>query len=399
MRTRTATRCLARTVAGVLAGAAMISTSVVEATPSQASIPSGPITFGITVTLSGPTGPSGQGIANEYQAAAAYVNKYYGGIDGHKISLNTLNDQANPAIAAQNARSMVGSVDAVVEEGYSGINSSTIPIFQKAHIPIVGTDPNDEIAKGSASPYLYTVNYTYAQTGQELASYAKKTGIKSVGIISDGTTIAQSYTTDLDAALKKVGVHVDSTQTYSPTAVDVTTQVNALKAANPQALVVLGVSNYGVIYQALHTAGWSPKILETAVGLLDGESQAESLNLASNMALACGNSIPSTGTLDPEATKVMTYMSGQPEATANLHNALLAVDTLLILRYAIQKSNSVSGPAVVKNINSISKRSFSSPAYPWTFTTANHAGYEQTNVHMCTLAPGKFGLPVRIAGY
>jgi branched-chain amino acid transport system substrate-binding protein len=226
------------------------------------------------------------------------------------------------------------------------------------------------------------------------ANYIKAQGIKTVALLRDDTPFADELVPDFVAAAKADHIKIASQQTYPATAVNVTTEVSQLKATGAGTLVLIAQVGIGTVYSGLSSVNWAPNVVGTAVDYFEGYT---SLGNLSNKSYAnCGVAVKKGQNLDASTLKLVNLVVAKTGSQPDYASTIVNVnDDLLILKYAITKAKSVSGPSVASAVETIRNKSFTSPDYKYTFTKSNHAGYPAASAHTCLLSPlGQDGTPI-----
>jgi len=378
----------------VLAACSSSPSSKPKSTPTTRppAIPAGPIKLGALFTLSGPFAPIGTSLQTIDQVLIGRLNAS-GGIAGHQVQLVSYNDQGDPTVAVQKAEELVADgVAAVIYAGTAATDQQTVPVFMKAKIPVVMLAPSDRWANGAEWPYFFDTYPLNGPTMTKLVAFAKARGVTKLGVVSDGSTFASTLDSVLVPDAKSAGLDIVKTVTISPTAVDVNTQMSELKAAGADGIALLAEGGLGTVYQSLRSIGWSPLIVTTAAAYVVGYSALGSL--ASTTFSNCGVALAKGQSLSPSLTSVMQAVTAKTGVQPNDTSAIYDNDGLLILKYAIEKADSLSGPAIAKAIEGIHDMSFTSPLFSYSFSASDHAGWPASQVHVCYMAPlGPYGIP------
>src|SRR5579859_4272193 len=219
-------------------------------------IPAGPITFGISLPLSGATASFGTLAQKHFGVVLNEFNQLHPtGIDGHPVKFDILNDASDVTQAVNVANQMVANKDAaVVEISFNPASESQqLAILNKAKLPVftcVGLPTGDDPA---LFPYYFGMCASTAQTGQAGADWiTKHTEIQKIGVLSDGAAASEDLLNAILNPLKTSdpNAKVVKTTTISPGSVEVSTQIAQLKATNPDLLIVDVGFGYGPIWQA-----------------------------------------------------------------------------------------------------------------------------------------------------
>lgn len=360
---------------------------------SYPAIPKGPISLGALLTLSGPEAQIGLAQEANYKIMVDRINKK-GGIDGHKINLIIINDQGDPATAVSGAEKLINDhVAGVVYAGTAATNQQTIPVFTKAKVPIVMLEPEDKWSNGKKYPYFFDNYPLNSPTMKYMVGFAKHNlHIKKLGILTDGDTFAQSLLPDMLHQAREQHLPV-KVVTFSPTAVDDTTQVREVKASGADGVALLASQGLGQIYDAMHSVGWSPPIVTTAVAYFVGYSSLGSL--AHTTYSNCAVALKKGQQPDAGSVALLKAVTAKTGPTPNDTSMIIYNDDFLIFKAAIKKYHSTDPHAIAKAIANMKNVHFTSPEYHYTFSSTNHDGWPYNNIHMCVLKPtGPYDFPI-----
>jgi ABC-type branched-subunit amino acid transport system substrate-binding protein len=366
---------------------------------TAAGIPAGNITLGAILSLSGPYAEYGKSIQGELQVAVNQVNAS-GGVLGHKFTLDIQNDQGNPSTSVQLAEKFVSQeVTGITYAGFPNVYSQTVPIFMKAHIPVFQIDPTGTIlGNGGVAKFPYYFN-NYAAPSANISALVEAIpkGTK-VAVIGDGSPNAVGLTQAFDQLAPGHGITIAATETYSQTALDVTSQLRAAENSGATTLVILTGTGYAQVYNGLRAIAWTPEIVTTSGAVVDGAASMG--NLVSHIVYSCAPvSLPAGGTL---GATLNTYLNGVdklvggPEAT---HQTAPSIgDSVFAFATAIEATHSTSGPKLKADFETWKNQALMTNYMTYTFTPQDHNGVANSEVHICDMdKTGPQGLPVRVA--
>jgi branched-chain amino acid transport system substrate-binding protein len=365
--------------------------------PSNSGLPKGTIKLGALFTLSGPSAPIGLAQKETFTVLVERLNEE-GGIAGRDVELVSYNDKGEPATAVAMANKLVSdSVGAIVYYGTSATRSQTVPVFTKAKLPQVVLDGSPTYDEPTKYPYTFTTYPSSAQIGAETVEYAQAHGTKKLGLITDGLPFGEEVEAGIQAAASESGLTLVGPITYSPTAVDVTTQLRQLQGEGADGLAILASSGLGHIYDGLRTLGWTPPLYANEVARFVGYEELGSL--AGDIVNTCGVPLKMGGKLDPGITSVLEAVSAKDGVTPSTPSAVIFNDDLGILKVAIEKAKTLDPETLSKTIEELKDFSYTSPTYKYTFSSTQHNGFPASSVGMCRLKPmGPFDYPYAAPG-
>jgi branched-chain amino acid transport system substrate-binding protein len=366
-------------------------------------IPAGPIKVGGIFPLSGPLAPFGESEMKGEKAVIDAANAA-GGVDGHQLQFVSANDQFSPSIAATDAQKMISEgVKVLFSPGTETEAPADVPVFMKAKVPVIFYNPGDTWADAAKWPYYFDTGYTNKEIADGMAKAAKKVGITKVGLASDNSGFGLESASDISASVKALGLPVVSTVSYSQTAVALNTQMQQLKNAGADGLVITGGAGFATAISALKSLHWSPKIvsytsiyhLPDLAGLTGSSLAANAYSVCDSYCIAPGATIPAD--IAAQLNAVISRTGAQPDIGIA---ALQPAANVALFKYAVEKNHSVDGDAIKSALEGIKGQHFVLPGVEWTFSPTNHSGFTTANVQYSTLANGlgPMGVPYAPAG-
>jgi ABC-type branched-subunit amino acid transport system substrate-binding protein len=281
----------------------------------------------------------------------------------------------------------------MVYTGTAATDLQSTPVFMKAKIPVVMLAPSDRWDNGKAWPYFFDNYPLNKPTMAYMARFAKRIGITKIGIIDDSSTFASTLEKDFYPAAAAAGLPITKRVSYSPTAVDVTTQVRELEASGANGVALLAEGGLGHVYDAMREVGWTPPIVTTAAAGIVGYSSLGSL--AAHAYDNCSVALEPGQQPDPGLAQIMHVVEAKIGVNPFAATSLITNDDFLILKRAIEQTHTLEGTAIAHAIEQFRNVSFTSPNYRYTFTPTHHDGWPNSEIHMCSLAHfGPGDLPI-----
>jgi branched-chain amino acid transport system substrate-binding protein len=229
----------------------------------------GPFTVLAIVASSGPLAAVTQSEVQGLQAGAKYVNAH-GGILGSQVEITVKNDNTDPTTAANLLQAAVsgGTKPDLVYAGTTSDEAlAMMPILTQDKIFSLQTDVSDQTIDPSKHPYAFSLASSSNDFAQELAAGIKShyPNAKKIGIIIGNDVTGSSNLKGELAAFKKLG-YTTVVQQYNPTStVNMTPQLEALKAARPDVLVASGFGAVsGYILKSRAQIGWNVPVVGDA---------------------------------------------------------------------------------------------------------------------------------------
>lgn len=320
-----------------------------------------PFTELAIVASSGPlaavTAAEMQGMAE----GAKYVNAH-GGINGHKVQVIVKNDNDDPTTAATLLQSYLSGGTAP-NSVYAGTTSTETyamePILTQAKVHSLQTATSDETMDTSKFPYAFSLASSSSDFGFELAHAikARYPNAKKIGIIIGNDVTGTSNLHNELIALHQEG-YTTSVEEYDPTnTVNMTPQLEALRATNPDLLVAGGFgAPAGYILKARAQIGWNIPLV--------GDASFSSNPLPS---MASASELQGVSVLTTQ-NEVYVPLSQHSQAFQTLYNATLPAsgtfavpfllyefgwDDIMVLKAAATQAGSSSTEALTQALETL----------------------------------------------
>ncbi|TVZ06932.1 hypothetical protein EAS64_06255 [Trebonia kvetii] len=193
-------------------------------------------------------------------AAAAYVNNYLGGINGHPIQIDNCTGDGTPATAARCANQLVGDHPLAILGAADVGAPASLPIYQHAGLAYLGGIPFTPVPQTAPN----SVQFWSVSVGDNLAAatYAGKTlGVKSVAIIYFSNAQGESILPQITPVFKAAGVTTVKDIPLSPTSPDPTSQAALVESSGVQMVYVDVPNGCGNVLKALKGVGFTGKIM------------------------------------------------------------------------------------------------------------------------------------------
>lgn len=216
--------------------------------------------------FSGPNALYGYFNYNGCVPAALAVNKA-GGVLGHPIYCQIIDNRGEPADAVPAAQNLIANDSNVVGivDGDSGLLSATVPLFSAAHIPELSLGGDTQFDKNKY-PYFWRTTPGDDQAGFALAAYVRfDTPFRKVGAVFGNDQAAQGNVPGLDSGAKHLGLKIVNQQAIALDQTSYQTEAQKLKNAHPQVIVTESdPQTAGVFFANLKQAGELKPIVGTS---------------------------------------------------------------------------------------------------------------------------------------
>ncbi|MEO7162556.1 MAG: ABC transporter substrate-binding protein, partial [Bdellovibrionia bacterium] len=207
-----------------------------------------------------------------------------GGVKGKPLELFTVDDQSKPDEAATAVSKLINqnNVTAILGEVSSSRSMAMAPIAQNSKVPMISPSSTNP-AVTEMGDYIFRVCFINPFQGEVMAKFAlNDLKVRRVAVLRD---IKSDYSTGLaryfTAAFKKGGGEITTEQSYESGNIDFKSQLTAIRAAKPEAILVPGyytevgliarqARELGLTIPLLGGDGWdSPRLGEIGGKALD----------------------------------------------------------------------------------------------------------------------------------
>ena len=329
---------------------------------------SSPFVVGAVEPLSGVDAAAGLDIKHSLDSEAAILNAK-GGILGHKVQIDVVDSASDPQKAISAAQQLVSSHTINMFEPDVIYGATELPLTK--NLLSINLCAGTDCGNGSKYPLNFTLNPPSTAQVLPLAAYAKAHGYTKIGILAtndlSGTDFAQQAATDAKAD----GLTVAGKQLFSPTATDISAQVQSLKGTGVQAILTYAAgTSIGVVMKGVQSVDLSvpvlgsPSVFTAPVEqLVPAAVQKQLLCLCYSVGIRSGAKAPSD--LAPLVSKVSAYGTINSMMVAGL-----AADTLELANYGYTKAGSLNASAAAKAIQGIGSDSNYPASDFWAYRTS-----------------------------
>jgi branched-chain amino acid transport system substrate-binding protein len=240
---------------------ASIPTSVASAAPAKkvhhAKRPSGaPVVFRAIVSETGGAAALGKTEALALKDLAKQTNST-GGIDGHPMKVTIKNNATSPSTAVSEASPWVKANVPFILNGSITATDRAVDALATSKGPFIyDLSPGDH---PKAKTFWFSAGISTRSDAHAYLTYFKAKHLTKIGIITGTTSSGADGFAQFTKALKTPkfsGMTMTNHQTFTPTAVSVTTQMSAIKASNPQVLVIWVTGTpVGTVFKAMSSLG------------------------------------------------------------------------------------------------------------------------------------------------
>jgi len=221
------------------------------------------ILIGSCSALEGPSHFLGTETVTGARAYFATINDA-GGVDGRKLKLISYDDSYDPAkTEACFNRLMEQKVFALGFFVGTPTAVKYIPMAESNKIPVVGLFTGAQTLYTPLRHWVVNVRASYFdETREQIDGMWGTLGYKKIGVIYPEDAFGAAVLEGVKAALKAHGAEPVAVGSYQRQTAQVGGAIDTVKAANPDAVVVVGPSNtVAPILKQSHAKGWKPLFL------------------------------------------------------------------------------------------------------------------------------------------
>lgn len=194
--------------------------------------------------------------AKALQILAQQVNAS-GGINGHPVQMDILDNQTSPATAVSLATNLIGQGVPFILNGSIGAVDKAVDALATPNGPFIyDLSPVEHPPAGSM---IFSAGFSLSLEIQSDMNYFKSKGYTKIAALTSTDASGVAGFTTLQQVLAEPqfsSIHLINHQTFGDTDVNVTTQLSVIKAANPQALVTWATGTpLGTILQGMSSLG------------------------------------------------------------------------------------------------------------------------------------------------
>lgn len=224
-----------------------------------------PIRVGFASAISGPSAITGEGVVWGGTMIVDEINAK-GGIMGRKIEAFFADNKGTPGEAVSAVRRLVDvdKVDVIVGQTHSGACLGAMPIVKELQVPMVIESCSNpkirELMGKGGNDWTFRVNIDDEIMAYTFAKYMVKY-VKSAMVIAQNDDFGRGAATAYDAAFKKAGIKLTSTEFFDRGQADYRPLLTRVKRTSPDGvLLVMLASDASVFMRQWRELGLTQKI-------------------------------------------------------------------------------------------------------------------------------------------
>ena len=212
-----------------------------------------PIRVGFASAMSGPSAITGEGVRWAGTMVVEEINAR-GGIMGRKVEASFADNQGTPggAVSAVRRLADVDRVDVIVGQTHSGACLGAMPVVKEIGVPMVIESCSNpkirELAGKGGNEWVFRVNTDDEIMANTFARYIAKQGVKTTSVLAQNDDFGRGAAAAYQAAFKKAGVTLLSTEFFDRGQADYRPLLTRLKRVNPESLLLVMLASDGSIF-------------------------------------------------------------------------------------------------------------------------------------------------------
>lgn len=240
-----------RTLTGT-AIVALAAIALATLTPGAVAQAPPPVKVGFSSAMTGPSAITGEGVKWAAQMVADEYNAK-GGIMGRKIELYFGDNAGTPGEAVSAVRKLadVDKVDVIVGQTHSGACLGALPVVKELQVPMVieaCSNPKiRELIGKQANEWAFRVNPDDIMLANQFAKYMVQQA-KTISIFAQNDDFGRGAAAAYDAAFKKVGIKLVSTEFFDRGQADYRPVLTRVKRANPEGVLLVMLASEGSVF-------------------------------------------------------------------------------------------------------------------------------------------------------
>lgn len=237
------------------------------------------IILGQSVPLTGPAAQLGKDMQLGATLYFDAINAH-GGVNGRKVVLKTLDDGYEPPRAAANTKKLIEEEKVFALFGYVGTPTSmaSLPIFTEARVPFIGPFTGAEALRQPFNRYIFHIRASYFDETEAIVQHLTAMSVNKIAVFYQNDAYGQAGLAGVERALKKRNIEIAAKGTVERNTVDVAKAVQAIRAAGPQAVVMISAyTSCGAFIKEMKKAGANPSFWN--VSFVGSKALAKELDL------------------------------------------------------------------------------------------------------------------------
>jgi len=336
------------------------------------------ILIGSCSALEGPSHFLGTETVNGAKAYFAMINDA-GGVDGRKLKLVAYDDSYDPA-KTQTCFDRLMEQKVFALGFFVGTPTAVkyLPMAESSKIPLVGLFTGAQTLYTPLRHWIVNVRASYFdETREQIDGMWGTLGYKKIGVIYPEDAFGAAVLDGVKAALKAHGAEPIAVASYQRQTAQVGGAIDTVRAANPDAVVVVGPSNtVAPILKQSHAKGWKPLFLTVSfVGtdelILEAGADAEGMVITQVVPPYYLTDLKTVALYRRELTKYI------PSAQPNFVSLEGFVDAMVLVEGLKRAGKEPTREGLIRGIESIHELDLGlGPQLKLNYSSKEHKGFD-----------------------
>lgn len=336
------------------------------------------IVIGSCAALEGPSSFLGRETVTGAETYFHYINDE-GGVNGRKLRLVSLDDSYDPA-KTEGCWNKLMAEKVFAAGFFVGTPTAVkyVPLAESEHVPLVGLFTGAQTLYAPLRHWVINVRSSYGdETRAEVDGMWNVLHYRKIGVIYPDDAFGAAVLEGVRAALKAHGAEPVEIASYIRQTTQVGDAVEKVRAANPDAVVLVGPSNtVAPILKAAHAKGWKPLFLTVSFVGTDELIQQAGTN-AEGMVITQVVPPYYLSNLKTVALYRRTLQQYMPGARPNFVSLESFVDAMVLVDGLKNAGKEPTREGLIRAIESIHDKDMGlGPELRLDYSPKNHKGFE-----------------------
>ncbi|HKS80264.1 MAG TPA: ABC transporter substrate-binding protein [Candidatus Acidoferrales bacterium] len=336
------------------------------------------IVIGSCAALEGPSSFLGRETVTGAETYFHYINDE-GGVNGRKLRLVSFDDSYDPA-KTEGCWNKLMAEKVFAAGFFVGTPTAVkyVPLAESEHVPLVGLFTGAQTLYAPLRHWVINVRSSYGdETRAEVDGMWKVLHYRKIGVIYPDDAFGAAVLEGVRAALKAHGAEPVGIASYIRQTTQVGDAVEKVRAANPDAVVLVGPSNtVAPILKAAHAKGWKPLFLTVSFVGTDELIQQAGTN-AEGMVITQVVPPYYLSNLKTVALYRRTLQQYMPGARPNFVSLESFVDAMVLVDGLKNAGKEPTREGLIRAIESIHDKDMGlGPELRLDYSPKNHKGFE-----------------------
>lgn len=163
-----------------------------------------------------------------------------GGVGGRKVKLVSLDDAYAVDKAAANTERLINQDKVLALFGYTWTNTvkATIPLAEKAGVPLFAPYTGYEELYARHSPYVFTTRASFSDELGQVVQHLRTIGLTRIGLLHYDSASGKELLAETEARMAAAGLKLQAIGSMKTTSKEPAGAVQSLKGVDLQALII-----------------------------------------------------------------------------------------------------------------------------------------------------------------